>query len=193
MLGAISGGAWSSCLLARGASGQRLPVPHGHGTRRIDFGEGGGERRAVTIAWGDVSTAYYTTGIPNIEVYAAVPPAAALAVRLGLGDLLGRLMALPPIRDAAARHAGAVRGPDAETRARQPSFVWGEAENATGVRRTCRMRLANAYDVTVSASLAVIGRLLGHASAAGGFTTPSRLMGRHFAQHLPGSSEMRME
>jgi short subunit dehydrogenase-like uncharacterized protein len=25
----------------------------------------------MTVPWGDVSTAYYTTGIPNIEVYMA--------------------------------------------------------------------------------------------------------------------------
>ena len=167
--------------------GRIVPVPHGYRTRRIDFG--GGERAAVTIAWGDVSTAYYTTGIPNIEVYAAVPPGAALAARLG--GLLGRLMAVPLVRDAVARRAGSVQGPDAETRARRPTFVWGEVENAAGVRRTCRMRTANAYDFTVSSSLAAVSFLLDHASA-GGFYTPSRLMGRDFAQHLPGSSEMRV-
>lgn len=172
--------------------GRIVPVPHGHRVRRIDFGEGG-ERAAVTIAWGDVSTAYYTTGVPNIEVYAAVPPGAALAMRLGFGGLLGHLAALPPLRDSLARRAGTLRGPDAEARARQPSFVWGEAEDAaTGERRTCRMRLANAYDVTVSASLAVVGRLLDHAPAAGGFTTPARLMGSDFAQNLPGSGKMRI-
>lgn len=173
--------------------GRIVPVPHGHRTRRIDFGEGG-ERTAVTIAWGDVSTAYYTTGIPNIEVYAAVPPAAAAALRLGLGGLMGRLLAVPSVRNAVARRAGAAaRGPDAEARAGQPSFVWGEAEDASGARRVCRMRLANAYDVTVSASLAVVASLLDRPPATGGgFITPSRLMGQDFASRLPGSGEMRV-
>ena len=120
--------------------GKIVPVPHGYRTRRIDFG--GGERTAVTIAWGDVSTAYYTTEIPNIEVYAAVPPGVALMMRFGLSDLLGRLTTVPPVRDALTRRAGAARGPDAEARSQQPSFVWGEAENRAGVRRTCRVRLA---------------------------------------------------
>ncbi len=165
--------------------GRIVRVPHGHRTRRIDFG--GGERTAVTIAWGDVSTAFYSTGIPNIEVYAAVPPAAALAARLG--GLAGLLMGVPLVRDAIARRAGAVRGPDAGARARQPSFVWGEAENAAGVRRTCRMRTANGYDFTVSSSLAVVGFLLGR-SPRGGFCTPSQLMGQEFAAGLPGSGAM---
>ena len=169
--------------------GRIVRVPHGYRTRRIDFG--GGERTAVTIAWGDVSTAYYTTGIPNIEAYAAVPSGAALAMRLGLGGLLGRLMTVPLVRDAVVRRAGAVKGPGAEARARQPSFVWGEAENAAGVRKTCRMRTANAYDVTVSSSLAVVDLLLDHAPPSG-FCTPSRLMGRDFASRLPASSEVRV-
>ena len=54
------------------------------------------------------------------------------------------------------------------------------------------MRLANAYDVTVSASLAVVSALLDQAPAAGGFTTPSRLMGQGFASSLPGSGEMQV-
>ena len=164
--------------------GRIVRVPHGHRTRRIDLG--GGVRTAVTIAWGDVSTAFHTTGIPNIEVYAAVPPAAALAA--AFGNLLGPLMALPPMRDAVARRAGAVRGPDAEARAGRPSFVWGEAE-AAGLRRNCRMRTANGYDFTVSSALGVVSSVLGRPPPPG-FCTPSRLMGQDFASSLPGSGAM---
>ena len=47
--------------------------------------------RAVTIPWGDVSTAFYSTGIPNIEVYAAFPPSTQRAMRLSryFAPLLG--------------------------------------------------------------------------------------------------------
>ena len=193
MRSAISPGTAKTAMegIARGGQirrgGRIVPVPHGYRTRRIDFGDG--ERASVTVGWGDVSTAYYTTGIPNIEVYAAVPPAAALAMRLGLSGVLGRLMAVPPVRSVLARRADNTQGPDANARAKQPSFVWGEAANAAGMRRTCRMRTANAYDVTVNASLAVVASLLDRAPS-GGFVTPSRLMGQEFAQRLPGSSAM---
>jgi short subunit dehydrogenase-like uncharacterized protein len=176
--------------IARGGrvrqDGRIVRVPHGYRTRRIDFGNG--ERTAMTVAWGDVSTAFYTTGVPNIEVYAAVPPAAAFAAKFG--NLLGPLMAVPLVRDAVARRAGTARGPDAEARAGQPAFVWGEAE-AAGVRRTCRMRTANGYDFTVSSALGIVGALLGRPPPSG-FRTPSRLMGQGFASRLPGSSAMTM-
>ena len=58
-------------------------------TRKIDFGTG--PVKAITIPWGDVSTAYYSTAIPNIEFYLAAPWKLRLAARASrfLGWLLG--------------------------------------------------------------------------------------------------------
>ncbi|MFN7147837.1 MAG: saccharopine dehydrogenase family protein, partial [Myxococcota bacterium] len=56
-------------------------VPSAYRTLDVDFGRG--ERSTVTIPWGDVSTAWHTTRIPDIEVYAAFPPAAITAMKLG--------------------------------------------------------------------------------------------------------------
>ncbi len=60
--------------------GLLVEFPVGRGMRRIDFGRG--ERLAMPIPWGDVSTAYYTTGIPNITVYTPISPLSAAISRL---------------------------------------------------------------------------------------------------------------
>jgi short subunit dehydrogenase-like uncharacterized protein len=57
--------------------GYIISVPLAYKTRCIDFGDG--EKLAMTIPWGDVSTAYATTGIPNIEVY--IPGSPAMVAR----------------------------------------------------------------------------------------------------------------
>src|SRR4029450_11479577 len=57
--------------------GRIVSVPLAYKTRRIDFGDG--EKLAMTIPWGDISTAYTTTGIPNIEVY--IPGSPAMVAR----------------------------------------------------------------------------------------------------------------
>ena len=44
--------------------GKIMPVPAAWKTREIDFGEA--TKTGVTIPWGDVATAFYSTGIPNI-------------------------------------------------------------------------------------------------------------------------------
>jgi short subunit dehydrogenase-like uncharacterized protein len=73
--------------------GKITSVPAAWKSREIDFGEV--TRRAVTIPWGDVATAYYSTGIPNIEVFTVIPPAnlrllrASRYLRLADGDGTG--------------------------------------------------------------------------------------------------------
>jgi short subunit dehydrogenase-like uncharacterized protein len=169
----------------RGGRIVRLPQPL---VRRIDFGNG--ERTAMTIGWGDVSTAFHSTGISDIEVYGAVPDLVARAARLG-----GRvhwLLGLAPVQALLKRAAGGIAGPDAATRLRDVTCVWGEAENAAGARRTAQLRTANVYDVTVHGALAVAAFVLGR-DGPGGTFTPSLLMGPDLVERLPGSGTIRID
>ncbi len=166
--------------------GKIVSVPMGFRTRRIDFGQG--EREAMAFPWGDVSTAYRTTGIPNIEVFVAVPHAMVWGARLG--NILAPLLGLGAVQDALKRRAGAVVGPDAAARAASPCYVWGEARNASGQIRTARLRTANGYDVTLHGALAVVDALAGRNTTAGGSFTPARLCGVDLVTRLPGSGEL---
>lgn len=178
--------------LARGSKirrdGNIVTVPMGFRTRRIDFGNG--PRTAMALPWGDVSTAFHTTFIPNIEVYAAVPPALLWGARAG--NVLGPLLGLAPVQAALKRRAGAVAGPDAKARARSPCYVWGEVRNAAGATRTARIRTANAYDVTVQGALAVVQKLLSRNSAEAGSFTPARLCGPGLITELAGSGRLEL-
>src|SRR6266545_3170785 len=72
-LGRVSRGTATTAVenLARGGmvrrAGKLVAVPADYKTRVIDLGRG--PVTASTIPWGDVSTAFHSTGIPNIEVY----------------------------------------------------------------------------------------------------------------------------
>ena len=50
-----------------------MTVPLAWRSRKIPFAHA--ERTAVTIPWGDVFTAFISTGVPDIEVYISMPPA----------------------------------------------------------------------------------------------------------------------
>src|SRR5262249_48094961 len=65
-------------------------VPAAWKTRAFDFGDG--PVKAITIPWGDVATAYPSTGIGDIEVYLAAPWGLRTGARLTrcLGWLLRR-------------------------------------------------------------------------------------------------------
>ncbi|HWJ05465.1 MAG TPA: saccharopine dehydrogenase NADP-binding domain-containing protein [Steroidobacteraceae bacterium] len=176
--------------LARGgrirSAGRIVPVAHAFRERDIDLGEG--VRSAVTIPWGDVSTAFHTTGIGNIEAYIAMArPNIAKLRRL---NTFGGLLRVGFVRALLERAvAKGPPGPDAATRAATSMLVWGEVQAPSGERVTGRIRVANGYDVTVHASLAIATRLLaGVAAEQCGHRTPSQLMGSAFVETLPGSS-----
>ncbi|MDE2119264.1 MAG: saccharopine dehydrogenase NADP-binding domain-containing protein [Betaproteobacteria bacterium] len=169
--------------------GRIVTVPLAYKVRRIDFGDGAKE--AMTIPWGDVSTAYYTTGIPNIEVF--LPGSPAMISRARRANLIRPLLGLSWVqRWIKARITRTVQGPSEQQRARMPTFVWGEATNALGQRKVARIRTANGYSLTVSGSLAVVDHLL-RSTPQGGAYTPARLVGADLVSRLPDSGVLRIE
>ena len=100
-------------------------IPLGSRARRIDFGAG--EKLATAIPWGDVSTAYRTTGIPNIEVFIPVSPKALANLRrLGrLGWLLRRRAVQSFLKSRIAKREP---GPDASAREKDASARLGRGD-----------------------------------------------------------------
>ena len=165
-------------------AGNIVEVPLAYRARMIDFGAG--ERLAVTFPWGDVATAFFSTGIPNIEVYIASSPAALL--RLRRLNRIRRLLAVAPLQAVAKRIAGRVNtGPSSERYASGTTYVWGEARNGNWSKRVARLTTSNGYRLTVDGVLMAVPALLAGAPT-GGYYTPSQLMGPRCVETLPGSS-----
>jgi short subunit dehydrogenase-like uncharacterized protein len=143
-------------------------------------------RTAVTIPWGDVYTSFVSTGIPNVEVYTTVPPATITRLRrLGkLGPLLRWSVVQSFLKSRVERN---IRGPDETRLERSESIVWGEVTNAAGEGAQRRLRAPNGYDITVTAALGIVERLQRDVPA-GGYYTPSQLMGADYVLTLPGVS-----
>lgn len=164
-------------------NGEIKRVPLAWKTR--SFERDGEQRFAMTIPWGDVYTAYLSTGIPNVEVYMGVPP--ATASRLRKLRILGPLLGLAPVQALLKKQvAKKVRGPSDGTRGKTGCVVWGEVRDADGNEVRRRLRTPNGYEITVTAALGIVGRLLSGERPAGGFYTPSRLMGANYVLGLPG-------
>lgn len=165
-----------------------LLVPIDLEVRAIDFGKG--TRQAMSVSWGDISTAFYTTGIGNITVYFPASDAtikkvrrsAALRPLLGLGAVQRLLKYLVDRR---------IRGPSAEMRNSRDVLVWGEVRDADGRTVTAHMTTPNGYTLTALAPVAIVEHLLRYDVAAGS-TTPARLMGAGFASSLPGCTGIRL-
>jgi short subunit dehydrogenase-like uncharacterized protein len=157
-------------------------VPACWRTRTIDFGRG--PTIAMTIPWGDVSTAWYTTGIPNIEVYMAAPPGMRIMARLS--RLFGWLLGSAPVQHWMKKRIQALPpGPTDEQRARGVTLLWGEARDEQGRRVVSRLRGPEGYTLTALAALAVVERVLA-GEVRTGFQTPARVYGADFILGMPG-------
>ena len=157
-------------------------VPAGHRTIAVDFGRG--PRKAIAIPWGDVFTAHVTTGIPNIEVYIAVPARVRIGLRMTrlLGPLL-RTRAVQGLLDARARSGPA--GPTAEERRQRNSLLWGEARDPSGAAVVSRMKTPEGYELTRLSAVASAERVLA-GPVKPGFQTPARAFGKDFVLEFPG-------
>ncbi len=169
--------------------GHITKVPMAWKVKKIRFGDE--EKLAMTIPWGDVSTAWYSTGIPNIEVYIPVSERVVKSARFS--NYVRPLLAFSLVQDfMKKRIAKSVKGPSEAQRAKLPTAVWGEVRNAAGQKKTARIQTANGYSLTVSGALAVAEYLLQTSVAAGAYT-PSKLLGADLVSRLPGSGSLVME
>lgn len=150
-------------------------------TSQEDFGEG--PRMTIAASWGDLVTAYRSTGIPDIQIYFDATVFRWLAVtanqywgwvlggRAGKAWLQGLVRVMPP-------------GPSETERLRERSVLVGEVRRGEQ-RVRARMITPEAYTFTALAASRIVQEVLDGRREAG-FMTPARLLGSGFAPTLPG-------
>ena len=149
-----------------------------------EFERDGKRRTAMTIPWGDVYTAFVSTGIPNIETYMAASPKTISRTRWLRH--VQPLLAFDAVRKFfEARAVDRARGPDAERRRATDCYVWGEARNTAGREEKLALTTPNGYTLTVHSALGIVDHVL-RTPMPGGYYTPSQLVGADFVLKLPG-------
>ena len=150
-------------------------VAPAHETGTVDFGWDAGERTVAAIPWGDVVTAYYTTGIPNVSVSLSMPPSTIRWYRLAgkLGPILGTAPAQRLLHWLVDRR---VEGPDERERATTETYVHGVARAPDGDRVEARLRCPNTYETSRLTAVEIAERTLDDPPAAG-FRTPAGVYG----------------
>jgi short subunit dehydrogenase-like uncharacterized protein len=148
----------------------------------FDFGHG--PQAALNIPWGDVSTAYYSTGIPNIETYMVfhrrmlrVIPILRSFIGLAGSPLVNRLLRWMILRSPA--------GPTDEQRHTGQSRLIGIASAAAGQQVISKMETPNSYQLTAVTSVAIVERVL-RGELTPGFQTPARAYGPDLIMEFEG-------
>jgi short subunit dehydrogenase-like uncharacterized protein len=150
--------------------------------RQFDFGNG--LQQSVAIGWGDVATAFHSTGVPNITVYFEASPQLEQMAALGgfRRWLASRGFMQRRLKKAIDQQP---EGPTDAERRSGAGILLGEAVNANGDRVQSRLRTPEGYTLTAMTSLEIVRRVL-NGEAVPGFQTPSRAFGADFITEFDG-------
>jgi len=185
--GGLSHGTATSMVIKLGQggavreNGKITQKPLGHKGMWVDFGPK--KLFVMTIPWGDIATAYYTTGIPDIESYTNISPNIyrALKVQFLFNWLLRTKFIRQIIKKKIDRRAP---GPPDEQRVKAFSLIWGEATNKKGAKVAVKMSTPDAYTLSMHAVLILAKKIL-EGNFKPGFQTPATAYGEDLILEVP--------
>ncbi|MEP7374996.1 MAG: saccharopine dehydrogenase NADP-binding domain-containing protein [Chitinophagaceae bacterium] len=164
-------------------NGRIVKKPLGEKGMWVNFG--GKKLFVMSIPWGDVSTAYFTTGIPNIEAYTAIKPAAYKLMKFQ--KLFNWLLRMDWVKNIIRKQIKKrPAGPGDEMRSKAKSLVWGEAHNANGQTFSDHFTCADGYTLTALSSL-VIAKKVVEGNFKPGYQTPAACYGEDLIMEIPGT------
>ncbi|MFN8286215.1 MAG: saccharopine dehydrogenase NADP-binding domain-containing protein [Chitinophagales bacterium] len=151
-------------------------VPNGTLTRVIEVK--GSQKKGVAISWGDVSSAWRSTKVPNITVYNVLPQRVIDGMRWSgyLAPILSlRLVKKFVINRIKKRPAG----PNEEMRQSASGSIYGEIRNPLGISKSALLELPEGYTLTYLTAVEIVKQLLNGLPATGA-KTPSQVFGKDF-------------
>ncbi len=163
-------------------NGSIIRQPLGKKGMWVDFGVK--KLFVMSIPWGDISTAYFTTGIKDIESYTGI--SRKLYYILKVQPLFNWLLRTNFVRNGLKKKINSrPAGPSDEQRNKSISLVWGQVSNATGEIVTARLSGPEVYTLTAYSALLIIQKVLtGNFSA--GYQTPASAYGENLILEVPG-------
>ncbi|MEY4538439.1 MAG: hypothetical protein RLZZ306_196 [Bacteroidota bacterium] len=187
--GSISHGTLTTMIESLGNSGFArengimVSKPTGYKGKMIDFGKL--NQFAITIPWGDISTAYSTTGIPNIETYAGASEAAYNLMKLQ--SLFNPILQTKLVKNLLQKYVdNKITGPNENHFQNGKSLIWGKVTNAKGETVEAKIETLEGYRLTAEASVLITQKVL-ELKGISGYKTPAGLFGHELILEIEGS------
>ncbi len=168
------------------SEGKLVQVPNGKVQKTIDWM--GKKMTGTAISWGDISTAFYSTGIPNITIYNMLPPSVVKSMKLSnyFGFIVGsRMVKNYMIRKIKQQPAG----PSEEQRKTAKTYIYGEVSNKAGKTIKSYLELPEGYSLTALTAVDIVKRVLAGEFKAG-FQTPATAFGQDFILNFEGAKRI---
>ncbi len=163
--------------------GKLTSVPTGSLTKEIDYGPF--KIPSLNIPWGDISTAWRSTGIPNIEVYiGSNKKQIAYAKR---SNYINWLLRMRWVKDFLKKKIDQKpAGPSDEKRSKGKTYLWGKVWNDAGTESIARLETLDGYTLTAKTSVLIAEKIL-NGNFKPGYQTPAMAYGENLILETQGS------
>jgi len=160
--------------------GKITKVPLHSGLKEIDYVKF--TTISARIPWGDVSTAYHSTGIPNIEVYMGINDKVARMIKLS--QFFNWLLKKRWVKKFLLKKIDQTTGPDKSKREIAKSYLVGLVWNNEKKAKT-QLVTPNGYTLTALSSVSIANKIL-NGEFKTGFQTPSLAYGSDLILEFEG-------
>ena len=158
-------------------------VPGGAITENVDFGDG--PELCTSIPWGDISTAHYSTRIPNITVYTSVSGKSLTMMRIM--SLFGWVLGAGWFKRLANNWVDKnISGPSSQLLESGQNALWGRVTNKSRETIEAGMITPQGYKLTAITSVLAVERVLSQIEPKIGFASPSMTFGSDFIMEVDG-------
>jgi short subunit dehydrogenase-like uncharacterized protein len=164
-------------------NGKLVPLALGDKAMKIDFGDF--EKNALCIPWGDVSTAWRSTGIPHIEVYTGVSRSVIRAAKMS--RYFNWLLKMPAIKKMFKNKVDSrPAGPDTDKLYSGRSYLWGRVSDEQQRVVEARFKTLSGYLLTAKTSALIASKLVS-GPVRPGYATPAQYFGEGLVFEVEGT------
>ncbi len=154
-------------------NGQLTPIAMGSISMEIDFGAF--KTKTLCIPWGDISTAWRSTGIPNIEVYTGATD--KMISNAKMSNYIGWLLRMRWVKNYMLKKIDRQpSGPSDEKREGGRSFLWGKVSDSSGKACVSLLETVSGYSLTAKTSVLIAEKIL-KGDLKTGYQTPAMAYG----------------
>jgi short subunit dehydrogenase-like uncharacterized protein len=149
---------------------------------KVDFGIK--KLFVMSIPWGDISTAYFSTGIPDIESYTGINKKVYYFLKFQV--LFNWLLRTGYVRRLIQRKIEKrPAGPSDEQRSKSRSLVWGEVVDAKGNKINSCITTPDGYTLSAFSCLLIAQKII-NGNYKTGYQTPASAYSENLVYEIPG-------
>lgn len=168
------------------SEGKLIKRAQGKRTEKINYGPF--EQLSAAISWGDICTAFYSTGIPNIEVLTG--SSEDQVKKMKWMNRLKPILSWRWVKNFLQKQIDKKpAGPSEERRKKGEMYLYGKISDGSSSKEM-RINTPNGYTLTATAAVLIAKKIM-EGDFKAGYQTPSTAYGKDLIFEIEGCKELK--